>query len=136
MGTHCLTIIHDDGVPLISMYRQHDGYLTCHGLELATFLLDMKIVNGLGLERKRVANGAGCLAAQMIAQFKTTPGGFYIHPIPDSPEDLAEVDYVYNVHVDSDEITVLINRVGVCVEFQGTATEFFDYCATQVQGNK
>jgi len=136
MGTHCLTIIHDDGVPLISMYRQFDGYLTCHGLELATFLYDMKIVNGLGLERKRVANGAGCLAAQMIAQFKTAPGGFYIHPIPASPEDLTEVDYVYNVHVDADEITVLIDRVGGVREFQGTATEFFDYCTTQVRGNK
>ncbi len=82
MGTRCRTIIHDDGVPLISMYRQFDGYLRGHGLELATFLLDMKIVNGLGLERKRVANGAGCLAAQIIAQFKTAPGDFYIESIP------------------------------------------------------
>ena len=65
MGTRCLTIIHDEAVPLISMRRQFDGYLSGHGIELATFLLDMKIVNGLGLERKRVANGAGCLAAQM-----------------------------------------------------------------------
>jgi hypothetical protein len=63
------------------MRRQYDGYLRGHGLELATFLLDMKIVNGLGLERKRVANGAGCLAAQMIAQFKTAPGDFYIESI-------------------------------------------------------
>ena len=136
MGTHCLTIIHDDGEPLLCLYRQHDGYLSGHGVELAKFLDGMKIVNGLGLERKRVANGAGCLAAQMIAQFKTAPGGFYIHPIPDSPEDLTEVDYVYNVHVDAGEITVLINRVGGVREFQGTATEFFDYCAAQVQGNK
>ena len=126
MGTRCLTIIHDDGVPLISMYRQYDGYLTGHGIELATFLLDMKIVNGLGLERKRVANGAGCLAAQMIAQFKTAPGGFYIHHIPDSPEDLEDVDYVYNVMVDSGEITVTV--VGGEITFSGTQTEFFDYC--------
>ena len=128
MGTHCLTIIHDDGVPLISLYRQFDGYLTGHGIELAVFLRGMKIVNGMGLERKRVANGAGCLAAQMIAQFKTAPGGFYIHPIPASPEDLEEVDYVYNVHVDAGEITVLINRGGGEITFSGTQTEFFDYC--------
>ena len=134
MGTRCLTIIHDDGVPLISMYRQYDGYLTCHGLELATFLYDMKIVNGLGLERKRVANGAGCLAAQMIAKFKTEPGQFYIIPIPADSEDLDQIHYVYNVHVDAGEITVTV--VGDKQEFQGTATEFFDYCTAQGQGNK
>ena len=134
MGTRCLTIIHDDGVPLISMYRQYDGYLTCHGLELATFLYDMKIVNGLGLERKRVANGAGCLAAQMIAQFKTVPGNVYIESIPADSEDLDQIHYVYNVHVDAGEITVTV--VGDKQEFQGTATEFFDYCTAQGQGNK
>jgi len=127
MGTRSRTIIHDDGVPLICMYRQFDGYLSGHGLELATFLLDMKIVNGLGLERKRVANGAGCLAAQMIAQFKTAPGDFYIESIPADLEDLDHIDYVYNVHVNAGEITVTV--VGSEQEFQGTATEFFDYCA-------
>jgi hypothetical protein len=109
------------------MRRQYDGYLRGHGLELATFLLDMKIVNGLGLERKRVANGAGCLAAQMIAQFKTVPGDFYIESIPADPEDLDQIDYVYNVHVDAGEITVTV--VGDRQEFQGTAAELFDYCA-------
>jgi len=127
MGTRCLTIIHDEAVPLICMRRQYDGYLRGHGLELATFLLDMKIVNGLGLERKRVANGAGCLAAQMIAQFKTVPGDFYIESIPADPEDLDQIDYVYNVHVDAGEITVTV--VGDRQEFQGTAAELFDYCA-------
>ena len=127
MGTRSRTIIHDDAVPLISMYRQFDGYLSGHGLELARFLIDMKIVNGLGLERKRVANGAGCLAAQMIAQFKTAPGDFYIESIPADSEDLDHIDYVYNVHVNAGEITVTV--VGSEQEFQGTATEFFDYCA-------
>jgi hypothetical protein len=108
------------------MRRQYDGYLRGHGLELATFLLDMKIVNGLGLERKRVANGAGCLAAQMIAQFKTAPGDFYIESIHAGSEDLDHIDYVYNVHVDAGEITVTV--VGDKQEFQGTTTEFFDYC--------
>ena len=126
MGTRCLTIIHDDGVPLICMYRQYDGYLTGHGLELATFLHGMRIVNGLGIERKHIAHGAGCLSAQIVAHFKTAPGGFYIHPIPNSPEDLEEVDYVYNVMVDFGEITVTV--VGGEITFSGTVTEFFEYC--------
>ena len=127
MGTRCRTIIHDDGVPLISMYRQFDGYLSGHGLELATFLLDMKIVNGLGLERKRVANGAGCLAAQMIAQFKTAPGNIYIEPMPD--EDTDHVDYVYKVMVDSGKITVEVTGDGN--NFKGTVSEFAKYCKEQ-----
>jgi hypothetical protein len=127
MGTRCLTIIHDDRVPLISMYRQFDGYLSGHGLELARFLLDMKIVNGLGLEREQVANGAGCLAAQMIAYFKNAPGNIYIEPIPD--EDTDHVDYVYKVLVDSGKITVEVTGDGN--NFNGTVSEFASYCKEQ-----
>ena len=128
MGTHCLTIIHDDGEPLLCLYRQHDGYLSGHGVELAKFLDGMKIVNGLGLERKRVANGAGCLAAQMIAKFKTEPGQFYIIPISvtESDEDMLDTDYVYNVHVDSDEITVEV--IGREQDFVGTVEDFMAHC--------
>jgi hypothetical protein len=127
MGTRCLTIIHDEAVPLINIYRQFDGYLSGHGLELATFLLDMKIVNGLGLERKRVANGAGCLAAQMIAYFKNEPGNIYIEPMPD--EDTDHVDYVYKVMVDSGKITVEVTGDGN--NFKGTVSEFAKYCKEQ-----
>jgi hypothetical protein len=111
------------------LYRQNDGYLSGHGRELAAFLDGMRIVTGLGFERERVANGAGCLAAQMIAKFKTEPGEFYIIPISvtESDEDMLDTDYVYNVHVNAGEITVTV--VGSEQEFQGTATEFFDYCA-------
>jgi hypothetical protein len=108
------------------MYRQYDGYLSGHGIELATFLHGMRIVNGLGIERKHIANGAGCLAAQIVAHFKTAPGDVYIESIPNSPEDLEEVDYVYNVMVDSGEITVTV--VGGEIGFSGTVPEFFEYC--------
>ena len=127
MGTRSRTIIHDDAVPLISMYRQFDGYLSGHGLELARFLIDMKIVNGLGLEREQVANGAGCLAAQMIAYFKNKPGNIYIEPMPD--EDTDHVDYVYKVMVDSGKITVEVTGDGN--NFKGTVSEFAKYCKEQ-----
>lgn len=67
-------------VTLVNMYRQYDGYPSGHGLELAEFLTGKKVVNGIG-EDKNVFNGAGCLAAQMVAHFKTSAGGFYIYPI-------------------------------------------------------
>ena len=64
------------------MYRQYDGYPHGHGAELAEFLNGGKVVNGIGADEKHtVFNGAGCLAAQMIAHFKNGAGGFYIEPI-------------------------------------------------------
>jgi hypothetical protein len=51
-----------------------DGYPDGHGQELADFLDGFKIVNGISTEDRdfpKVANGMGCLAAQVIAHFKT-----------------------------------------------------------------
>ena len=48
MGTRCLTFVYDEaGDPLLNMYRQFDGYMSGHGAELAEFLHDRKLVNGL-----------------------------------------------------------------------------------------
>jgi len=68
--------------PIISMYRQYDGYPEGHGIELAEFLDEFSVVNGLGLDKeKKIANGMDCLAAQIVAEFKTGPGGIYLqHP--------------------------------------------------------
>jgi hypothetical protein len=38
----------------------------------------MKIVNGLGRDDENVANGLGCLAAQLIAEIKDGPGNVSI----------------------------------------------------------
>ena len=56
---------------LMTMYRQYDGYPSGMGDELADFLKDGVVVNGIGMdEKRRVFNGAGCLAAQLVAHFK------------------------------------------------------------------
>lgn len=77
MGTRSLTFVHDGDAakPLTCMYRQYDGYPSDHGLELQQFLAPFKMVNGIGptTDDMRIANGAGCLAAQMIAHFKDGP---------------------------------------------------------------
>lgn len=86
MGTRSLTIIKDGGtkeVELCTIYRQFDGYIEGgHGEDLATFLADMKIVNGFSGEDKAgdAANGMGCLAAQLVAKLKKGIGNVYIHP--------------------------------------------------------
>ena len=65
---------------IVTMYRQFDGYPTGHGLELAEFLAQGKLVNGISAgEKQLVFNGMGCLAAQAVAHFKDGPGGIYLH---------------------------------------------------------
>lgn len=95
---------------LVNMYRQYDGYPSGHGEELADFLNGGKVVNGIGSD-KNVFNGAGCLAAQMIAHFKDGAGGFYIYPI--NAKDCGQ-EYEYEVIVDFDthEITLKCIEVG------------------------
>ena len=80
MGTRCLTIINNnDGREIAVMYRQCDGYPSCHGKELAKYCSDRTIVNGYGSETDHVANGMTCLAAQIVSEFKDAVGGIYLY---------------------------------------------------------
>ena len=54
------------------------------------------MVNGLGRDEGKVANGMGCLAAQLIADIKKNPGNVYLEK-PDSKRSW--IDYVYYVWV-------------------------------------
>ena len=79
MGTRCLTFVYEDGEVVLNMYRQFDGYPSGHGVELAKFLEGMVIVNGYNSDDKRkIANGMGCLAAQLVSYFKVGVGRFYL----------------------------------------------------------
>ena len=100
MGTRSLTFVYEGEKPVINMYRQFDGYPSGHGTELAEFLRPIKVINGIGGDQNklgRFANGMGCLAAQMIAHFKDSVGGFYIHPVTDTD---CWQDYEYHVYED------------------------------------
>ena len=77
------------------LYRQMDGYPSGHGEELEKFLERKTLVNGLPmLNDLALANGIRCLAAQVVAHFKTEPGGFYLHPA--GTRDIGE-EYTYTV---------------------------------------
>ena len=71
MGTRSLTFVYDGKEPMINMYRQYDGYPSGHGSNLAEFLNSFDaIVNGISVgDNRKIANGMGCLAAQLIAHF-------------------------------------------------------------------
>ena len=112
MGTRSLTKIiqrYDDKIDekvLTTMYRQHDGYPSGHGVDLATWLYPFNMVNGIGLgEKRQIANGAECLAAQMFAHFKNGPGGIYLYH-PDA-HDCGE-EYIYYIYVYHNDITIKV----------------------------
>ncbi len=112
MGTRCLTIVEEDGgAEICVLYRQYDGYPTGHGAELKSFLEGIQIVNGLGLgNQTRTANGMDCLAAQLIAHFKTEPGGFYLYPA--GRRDCGE-EYIYTVYTDAGNLMIRVEAGAV-----------------------
>lgn len=91
--------------PLLTIYQQMDGYPSGVGLELAEFLAKFKVVNGFGAETDKVANGAGCLAAQLVANFKAGVGGFYIYP--PASKNCGEA-YVYKIFVTTGKIFIQV----------------------------
>jgi len=97
MGTRSLTFVYEGNSPIINMYRQFDGYPSGHGAELAEFLMSGEMVNGFSDKNAKQFNGMGCLAASMIAHFKNSVGGFYIHAVTDT--DCFQ-DYEYHVYED------------------------------------
>ena len=122
MGTRSLTYVYADRSPVVCMYRQFDGYPTGHGAELAEFLNGFQIVNGYGEAKPKLANGMGCLAAQMIAYFKVGTGGFYLEPV-ELGQDCYQ-DYEY--HVYQDLVTILDSDRSEI--FTGTWQQFYDFC--------
>ncbi len=96
MGTRAITTVKDhDNKTLVVLYRQSDGYQDCHGKELKEFLLSKILVNGILEYSGNIANGMGCLAAQLVASLKDEVGLHYIYP-----EGVADgwVDFSYTIY--------------------------------------
>lgn len=134
MGTRSLTIVKDEGDTLMVMYRQMDGYPGGHGAELAEFLRGMHIVNGISLaEERRIANGMGCLAAQIVARFKDGPGGIYIEN-PNRAIGSGWEEYVYFVGQKGDRPEISCCEVepgGLRVLSKGTPEEFLEWVGSR-----
>jgi hypothetical protein len=134
MGTRSLTIVATaDGKKFVNMYRQFDGYPSGHGAALHQFLSGMEIINGISDQKAgEAANGAGCLAAQMIAHFKTQIGGIYIYPIDAS--DVGQ-DFIYHVTVTEKNwgseatpgIAIKVDSYGE-TPFDGSVEDFGKFC--------
>lgn len=123
MGTRSLTFVYDGKTRVMCMYRQFDGYPSGHGRELATFLSDFDaVVNGLSFnETRKVANGMGCLAAQLVSNFKVAAGGFYLYPT--NTKDAGQ-EYEYHVYADK----VVVKDDSGAKLFDDTWAEFAEFC--------
>lgn len=109
MGTRSLTFVYDeDGRNIINMYRQYDGYPSGHGKDLAEFLEPITMVNGIGATDNKIANGPGCLAAQLVAHFKDGPGGIYLTP---TTEVDCGQDYEYHIATHGEGLTITCQRI-------------------------
>ena len=98
MGTRSLTIFNNewDNEEIVVLYRQYDGYPTGHGRDLLSFLNNMNMVNGISNnEKRKIANGMGCLSAQIVAHLKEAPGDFYLHSA--GTRDIGE-EFIYTLY--------------------------------------
>jgi len=92
---------------VVNMYRQFDGYPEGHGQDLAAFLSNLEVVNGLSSESSyTVANGPGCLAALLVAYFKDGPGSIYLEQCNGEPGVSCE-EYIYTVYPKEGEQTII-----------------------------
>jgi len=72
MGTRCLTVIKEgdkSSSDLCVIYRQMDGYPSGHGEDIKRLIGNIVVTNGYG-DDTTVANGMGCLAAQLVTGLK------------------------------------------------------------------
>ena len=109
----------------VQIYKHYDGYPSGHPIDLAEFLKDFKILNGIPYpEPDKVANGLGCLAAQYIAAFKMKAGDIYVES-PDTKRDWIEyITYVWGVE-DKDIWMSIFDIEDGCI-FVGKPQELID----------
>lgn len=100
MGTRSITHItftrNGAQTPIVSFYRQYDGYPEGHGMEMAKFLAGFPKDNGPSDQRAigNCHNGHDDLAFQLLAHLKREPFNHYLIPVGES--NMGE-EYVYEV---------------------------------------
>jgi hypothetical protein len=89
----------------VLLYLQYDGYPSGHPSDTAEWLAKGQLVNGLSSgQPELVFNGAGCLAAQLVARHKTEAGGAYLYAMKHRGK--CGEDYTYDIIVDDTTKTI------------------------------
>lgn len=112
----------DQEEPVVSVYQQYDGYINGVGYDLAIFLKEKTIINGIHSGQtmdKGFANGMGCLAAQYVAENKTEIGCFYLTTKDDYQE------YNYEVRFIDDNFVIKIKYYDNI--FEGTPEQLLNF---------
>lgn len=132
MGTRSIVNIYgDDDRPLVTLYRQFDGYPTGMGQDLHDFLKSRVITNGFGPDARwcPVSNGMEDLAAQLIhclkddkrADHLPVTGNLYFWPTADGPDEAGMVhdvcrasdgEYCYNIRLKGERLEIAVWEQG------------------------
>ena len=93
---------------IVRIYQQYDGYPSGVGLELASWLSNKRIINGIpyGEDVSNCCNGIGCMTAQFIHDFKTDIGGLYITDHDDTEDYNYKVIVTYDIPTSEYSITL------------------------------
>ncbi len=80
MSTNATIKITEKGKTLCNLYVHWDGYWDGLGKDIVNIISKGKLQNGLSGNKTLGSqfNGAGCLAATLIAKLKTEPGNIYL----------------------------------------------------------
>ena len=93
------------------VYKHWDGYPEGLGVTLANYLDGYNVVNGLTHDSYQgpLANGIGCLSAQLVSYLKNEPGNVYLQP----PQERDWEDYEYYIWIkEHEEIMISIFNYG------------------------
>ena len=99
---------------IVDIYHHWDGYPEGLGVTLASYLNNMKIVNGISSKDNEsyLFNGVGCMAASIVAELKDGPGDVYIEP----RDSHGWIEYQYYVWGDDyKDIWISIFDEGECI---------------------
>ena len=123
---------------ILNMYQQYDGSPRFVGVELAEFVNPIKIINGISGSIKvgEYANGPGCLAAQIVQEFKHDVGYTYLHECDGDIGDLGE-EYIYTIYPKEGEPTYIsiYDVWGKKVVFVGTPRDLIEKYKLKTVGN-
>lgn len=136
----------------VLLYLHNDGYPSGHPSDTAEWLSKGTVVNSLGMDKPEfVFNGAGCLAAQLVARHKTDSdgnpmaGGAYLCPL--KHRGRCGENYTYDIVVNSEtkEITFIAynvsggygdKRARLKKIFEGTPAGFVTWVEEQEKKNQ
>lgn len=133
MGTRSTIVFKANDKPVLTLYKQFDGYINGLGKEIAHFLKEVKLVNGIpyGKENELIANGIGDLALLFVKEMKEHSGNLYAIPY----EKFGVESYNYQIEGKTDEFDAdIIERIVVTkdgdVIFDGSLKDYIVFVGT------